>query len=84
MEQQPTNELTAQEQQLLGFALFITAMRIGPAVFPILEAIATKTGAKMEHYARDWVVVAQTIRDAQAAGKQFPAAANSKKPGTGQ
>lgn len=53
--------LTNEEKKLLGFALFTTAMKIGPESFDRVEKIAVKTGVLEEFvfYAKDWIEYSQ-------------------------
>lgn len=66
-------ELSAPEQQLLGLALFMAAMRMGPTVFTAVESIARKCRVvkPLTLYSKDWDAYAQTVWDADALGKSL-------------
>ena len=53
--------LTGKEKNLVGFALFSTAMKIGPNCFPIVEEIIDKLEVRIdfEFYAKDWIEYSQ-------------------------
>lgn len=67
------NQLTDKEQGLLAFALFTTAMRIGPDVFPTMESIAEKIGItdKYVHYAGDWLHYSRTVKESALRAEMF-------------
>lgn len=67
------NELTDKEQQLLAYALFTTAMRVGPDTFETMLSIAKKTNVFHRYIvvAEDWVSFGNTVKSADIEGKDI-------------
>lgn len=66
--------LTKQEQQVLAFSLFISCMRIGPAIFPVVTSLGGKLGIEeqMRFFASDWLSFSEAVQAAKEAGEGFP------------